>query len=422
MGERRVARVRAERCSELSFRAWEPLIAGSAENGCRAVVIVPARDEEGSVAAALDALAGQMDLLGRPLARESYEVLLLLNNCTDRSPDVAAVWKAAHPEVRLHVAERTLEEHAAFVGTARRMLMDTAWWRLQGAEGVCGILSTDADTTVAGDWVARNLAALEAGADAVGGAIGLKKGELEGLPAGARRAYLRDRRYQRLVAELEHLLDPQENDPWPRHLEHFGASLACTPEVYARAGGMPAVRPLEDVRFVQALRAVGARLRHCPAVRVYTSARVMGRVKVGLSGQLKIWQEMSERGDAHTVPSAAWHRHRFQTIRGLREVCAGRTGVQGYPMAWRGRLRAAVGLGVADFLREVDGEELVEQTFRGCGVGEIAKVNRSLERMVVRVGARRRAAESAWASVATTAGPVGTDVLESGEAISSATV
>ena len=117
--------------------------------------------------------------------------------------------------------ERMLAPEDAHVGTARRWLMDTAWRRLEGVAGGV-ILSTDADTLVAPDWVARNLAALDAGADAVGGAIGLRAGEIEAMEAGARRAYVRDRRYQALVARLEDKLDPQPGDPWPRHLEHFG--------------------------------------------------------------------------------------------------------------------------------------------------------------------------------------------------------
>lgn len=377
------------------------------------MVIVPARNEERSLPSTLDALAAQVDLRGQLLTAGSFEVLLLLNNCTDGSAAAVAEWRRGHAEFRLCVAERTLPRVKAFVGTARRMLMDTAWCRLRMGGGVRGILSTDADTTVARDWVARNLAALQAGADAVGGAIMLKKNELEELPAGVRRAYLRDRRYQRLVAALEDLLDPQEGDPWPRHLEHFGASLACTPEMYERVGGMPAVNPLEDVRFVEALRGAGARLRHDPAVRVYTSARVLGRVKVGLSHQLRIWQRMSEREEEHIVPSAAWHRHRFSTLRGLREVCAGTAGVQGYPAGWRKRLRGAVGLGMDAFLREVDCEELVEQTFRGAGAAEIGDVNRSLEQTVARIAAGRRASQSAWSSaVRAGSGKGGRELLE----------
>ena len=350
--------------SASTFQAWEPLIVGRAEPTCRAVVIVPARNEEELLEATLDALNKQVGLDAKPLDRSSFEILLLLNNCTDGTPDVAHRWKVIHPDVRLHVVQKTFTASEAFVGTARRMLMDTAWNRLAEASGVRGILSTDSDSIVAVDWIAQNMLALAKGADAVGGVIGLRDGELEALPAGVGDAYLRDRRYQALVAELEARLDPQDGDPSPRHLEHFGASLACTPEVYARAGGMPAVTPLEDVAFVASLRRIGARLRHHPDVNVFTSSRLDGRVDVGLSGQFRMWQEMCERGDEHRVQSAEWLAHRFQTLAGL-----------------RAEARAA---GVADheYLAKMDCDRLVAETFCGEREGEITRVNRRIAAML----------------------------------------
>jgi hypothetical protein len=352
------------------FQPWEPLIEGQAEPGCRSVVIVPARNEEGFLGAALDALGSQVDLDGKPLDRRSFEVLLLLNNCTDGTAKVAAEWKRHHPEVTLNIAERTLSPGRAFVGTARRLLMDTAWNRLIGRSGTRGILSTDSDSLVSADWVAQNMAALAGGADAVGGVIALNHRELQMLPSAVRTAYLRDKRYQRLVAQLEDYLDPQEGDPWPRHLEHFGASLACTPEAYALAGGLPPVNPLEDVAFVGALRRAGARLRHHPGVKVFTSARMHGRVRVGLSGQLKLWEKMSQRGEQHSVQSAAWLAHRFRTLGQLRKEAA------------------VKGRRAADHLAEVDCDRIVAETFRGKPEGEIRHVIRSLSAMLAAQSSR----------------------------------
>ncbi len=384
------------------YEPWKPLIEGRAERECRAVVVVPARNEEASLGATLSALAAQVDLTGAPLSWKCYEVLLLLNNCTDDSARAVARWQAENQGMRLHVAERTLDKRKACVGTARRWLMDTAWCRLGGrrsdgtgregvGRGTAGglvqaILSTDSDTLVAPDWVARTMAALGAGADAVGGMIELKPGELEALPAGVRRAYARDRRYQRLVAELEDLLDPQEGDARPRHLQHFGASLACTPEVYALAGGLPALRRLEDVGFVDRLRRVGARLRHDPAVKVYTSSRMKGRVTMGLSGQLKFWQEMITSGEEHTVQSAAWLAHRFRTLARLRGWWAGREW-RGCPAEWRERVQERLGYGLTlpEFLGEIDCDRLVAETFRGECEGEIGCVIRGLAAAIARV-------------------------------------
>ncbi len=360
-----------------------PLVEGSAHRDCEAAVILPVRDESSTLSETLDALAGQVDLSGRLLNRESFEVLLLLNNCTDNSAAVAWEWKRAHSGISLHIAETEIEPDRAHAGTARRLLMDTAWRRLaRQTAGSGAILSTDSDTQVAPDWIAQNLQALTTGTDAVGGEIRLKRGHLDQLPSGARLAYLRDRKYQRLVAELEDLLDPQPHDPWPRHLHHFGASLGCTHEAYARSGGMPPVRHLEDVAFVEALERSGARLRHEPRAVVYTSARMNGRAEVGLSGQLRQWQEISERGERHVVPSAAWLRHRLETVRQMRVVCrlARIPENMSYTREWRQRIAEAHARRTSEsgFLNEVGCEQLAAETFRGVRHEDICKVNGNL--------------------------------------------
>jgi len=372
------------------FSPEAPLIGGRAHERCRAVAILPARNEQDSLAASLDAFACQRDLRGELLDRTTFEVILLLNNCTDASASAARAWKLAHPAVALHIVERSIPPDRAHVGTARRMLMDTAWARLDGRAGSAGILSTDSDTVVAPHWIAQNLRALDEGADAVGGVIGLKAGELERLPKGARTAYLLDREYQRLFAELEDLLDPLAGDPCPRHLEHFGASLACTPAVYKRAGGLPAVNPLEDMAFVDALFRIDARLRHDPAVQVFTSARLEGRAAVGLSWQLRTWQKESEAGNPHLVPSCAWLEHRFRSLRLLRELHhAGRQADLGFfDRTWRPRVRRAIAedLTTGEFLARIDCDRWIDETFAASArEAEIRSVNRRLRAAAARL-------------------------------------
>ena len=99
---------------------------------CRAVVVIPARNEAASLTATLDALRLQVSANGEPLEAGSYEVLLLLNNCTDNSVEVAEQYAAHHPGFALHVVSCSLEPERAHVGTARRMLMDAACARLEG--------------------------------------------------------------------------------------------------------------------------------------------------------------------------------------------------------------------------------------------------------------------------------------------------
>ena len=308
--------------SQRSFVPGAALVGGRAQAGCRACVTIPARNEASTLSACLDAFTVQVDLDGDSLLPQCFEILLLLNNCTDDSAKAVQQWRAEHSEITLHPIERDLHPQEAHAGTARRLLMDTAWQRLENEQDEsCAILTTDADSIVAPDWLAQNLAALARGADAVGGFIELNEKDLAALPEQVRCCYLRDRQYAELVAQLEDRLDPQPGDPFPRHLDHFGSSLACTPKAYALAGGMPPVAPLEDEAFVDRLRRADLRLRHEPAVRVFTSARLEGRATVGLASQLRRWSELPDVG-AHQVQSSDSLAHRFRWLRDLRNAFA----------------------------------------------------------------------------------------------------
>lgn len=349
---------------------------------CIASVIIPARNEEAALPATLDALRRQMQLDGSPLAFDSYEVLLLLNNCSDASASVAARYQASWPEFPLHVAECRLPAERAHVGTARCMLMDAACDRMEQADRGFAILSTDADTHVAPDWIAANLAELAQGADVVGGLIHLLPADFDSLEPGIRLAYERDRRYQELVAELESVLDPDPCDPWPRHLQHFGASLACTCEIYRRSGGLPPVKPLEDVAFIDALRRVGARIRHAPSVSITTSARLDGRAEIGLSGQLRHWQNDVATGAVHEVDSAEWLIYRFRTLGILRATYErGSIEPESLPGSLRAPLELALGerLSAAGFLDKIDCDRLIDASFKGIRRGEIGEVIAKLE-------------------------------------------
>jgi hypothetical protein len=274
---------------------------------CEACVIVPVRNEERRLHSALTALYYQR------FARQRYEVIVLLNNCRDGSVSVAKNFQSAHPTFALHLVERELPPAYANVGTARRLLMDEAARRLPN-HGV--ILSTDGDSQVAVDWVSNNLEAIRAGADAVGGAIAFSRPEYDHLPASARHLMAADAHYHRLATLLESQVDPDPHDPWPRHHQHFGASLACRASVYRRVGGLPHVDCLEDVAFIESLARLDARVRHSPDVRVSTAPRLHGRVRVGLSSQLREWRSDPD----WKVDSAAFLRHYFAYRAQLRKL------------------------------------------------------------------------------------------------------
>lgn len=288
----------------IAFRRTGALFPMPPARALCASVIVPARNEAALLPRALGALARQRGGQGRPLPAARYEVLVLLNNCTDASAAVAARLQSEHPALRLHIAEATLPPGKAHVGTARRLLMDAACRRLGRVGCPRGvILSTDADSAVAPDWIAATLAETAAGADAVGGRVQLIPEEKARLAPHARRLFLLDVGYRRLVEALGDLLDPDPHDPFPRHHQHFGASLAVTASMYARVGGLPALPSDEDVALYRAIRRVDGRFRHSLRVRVRTSARVLGRARHGLADEVQAWT--AARGAEPLVEPAA---------------------------------------------------------------------------------------------------------------------
>ena len=160
-------------------------------------------------------------------------------------------------------------------------------WLVEGGERDGVILTTDADSQVAPNWIAANLAAFEAGADAVLGRIDLD-GEGELLPAALHRRGELEDAYERLLTELSWLLDPLEHDPWPHHATISGASLGITRTAYCRVGRLPRVALGEDKALIALLARQDARIRYSPTIQVITSGRTNGRAPGGVADTLAI--------------------------------------------------------------------------------------------------------------------------------------
>ncbi len=122
------------------------------EPALRACVVVPARNEEDLIASCLLALATQ-----RGVEPEAYEVLLVLDDCTDQTEALARETALECPGLRLHF----LEGPAEGSGAARRVGMDGARDRLMRVGRPDGLIAcTDADTVVAKDWISAQLRAV----------------------------------------------------------------------------------------------------------------------------------------------------------------------------------------------------------------------------------------------------------------------
>jgi glycosyltransferase involved in cell wall biosynthesis len=275
---------------------------------------VPARNEAENLEATLAALYHQTDNRGNALSKDIFEVLLLVNNCTDDSAEVARKFQESHPEFHLYIDEISLPKNLANIGTIRRLLMDEACHRLKLSGNANGIIaSTDGDTVVDSKWIYHIMQEIKNGADAVGGRI-LTHSSKDPV----RLWHLRDVMYRSLLAKVEALIDPCEHDPWPRHFQYFGANLAVTCNAYEQAGRLPEVPFLEDSAFFQALNCIDARIRKSCRVKVYTSDRQQGRVEVGFSEQLKKWNEQKQQCRPQMVESVQAELMKYECRKLLR--------------------------------------------------------------------------------------------------------
>jgi Glycosyl transferase family 2 len=239
------------------------------------VVAIPARDEADRIAACLCALARQ--------TRHADAVLVLANNCSDGTSAVAQALSVRVP-YPLHIRVHTFSEVTANAGNARRLAMTYAA-ELAGHDGI--LLTTDADTIVGPDWIERNLLTLAAGADLVCGRVAVDPTEAALIPKHLHADLALESELTKLQDQFAARLDPDPADPWPRHAESAGASLAVTVSAFERAGGIPAIPSGEDRAFVHALARIDARIRHDPTITVTVSGRIHGRAPGGMADTIR---------------------------------------------------------------------------------------------------------------------------------------
>ena len=239
-------------------------------------VAIPAHNEADWIARCLEALDQRLDGVG-------VSVVLLVNNSTDAT---AAIARGLQLDLAfaLDVVEHEFLPKQQTAGQARRLAMDLAANKLP-PNGV--LLSTDADGQVAPDWLAANLAHIRQGADAVAGQVVLDPVDAAAIPAILHEDDARECAYGALLDEIDHLLDPDPADPWPRHTENPGASICVTLGAFRRAGGIPPIAVGEDRAFFAALRRADARIRHAPEVCVTVSGRIDGRAVGGMADTIR---------------------------------------------------------------------------------------------------------------------------------------
>jgi glycosyltransferase involved in cell wall biosynthesis len=238
----------------------------------RLVVALPVKDEAERLGACLEALTRQ-DIAS------DLTILTLVNNSTDDSAAIARGFAS-----NVLVEEVTLSDPDANAGNARRLAMQMAA-DIAGADGI--VMTTDADGRVMPNWLRANLQAMQAGADVVAGRALIDPIEEALIPLALREADARECQYAALLDEIAAAIDPDPDDPWPRHDEHSGASIAVRVDAFLRAGGVPSLPMGEDRALIRNLRRIDARVRHSPDVQVVVSGRIEGRAKGGMADTIR---------------------------------------------------------------------------------------------------------------------------------------
>jgi glycosyltransferase involved in cell wall biosynthesis len=245
----------------------------------RAIVVVPARDEEARIGRCLEALAGQVEI-----DPGAYEVIVVLDACEDGTAaavDASRGYLADGPTVH------TIAGPGRGAGAARAAGMEVGCARLESLGRLDGLLaSTDADSRVAPDWIARQLEAIATGAEAIGGEVLLDPDEAAALPDGV---------LARREADLAVRIGEAAARGPAEHAHFSGASLGVTPRAYRRAGGMSWPAALEDQELEDRLAAAGVAIHRLRPVSVVTAARTEGRAERGLARDLELARWLGER-------------------------------------------------------------------------------------------------------------------------------
>lgn len=260
-------------------------------------VIIPARNEADRIERILGSLENQEGIRG------TFEVIILCNNCCDRSADIARAFSLRNRAL-MHVLEVDFPPERSHVGSARKILMDLASDRLHSVGNPDGMIaSTDADSVPAVDWIMRLQNEMASGIDGVAGFIEVDfSGEVQ--------SHSDIEKYHRLYENYEALRyllacaqEPIPHAPGPRHGLHAAANLAIRAGRYRAIGGLLELPSDEDADLFRRVVRSGGLFRQSVWPRVKTSGRQVGRVARGLASSLRGWHQVAMQGGDYLVES-----------------------------------------------------------------------------------------------------------------------
>lgn len=230
---------------------------------------IPVRNEARRLTRLLGALARQT------VGPGAFTACFLLDGCTDESATILSDRAGSLP---FDVCMGTLPRSAPNAGRARAAAMRLCLSQPGSAEEAF-LLTTDADSLPANNWVEMNCRSLQT-VDVVAGRI-----VRNARRAGTWRTRLEDYQYE--LHRLRRTLDPISYDSVPSHPSLGGASLAFRASVYRELGGFLDLANGEDTALAERARRQNYLVRQDGRVRVLTSGRTVGRAPDGLAHELR---------------------------------------------------------------------------------------------------------------------------------------
>lgn len=234
-------------------------------------IVVPAHDEQNHIDACISSLVRASAC--PQLRGEEVLIVVVLDACSDRTGAIAR-----------SLGAKTIDVQARNVGIARCMGAQAALHA-----GSRWLAFTDADSTVAPDWLAAQLALQS---DAVCGTVAVDDWGIYG---------------QRMQRHYEATYTDRDG-----HAHIHGANMGVSAQAYLRAGGFMALASSEDVALVAALQASGASIAWSAAPRVVTSARQNFKAHGGFGARLEqIELEKTWAGQSVAAPQGVANQANF---------------------------------------------------------------------------------------------------------------
>ncbi|MEH3054646.1 MAG: glycosyltransferase family A protein [Patulibacter minatonensis] len=237
---------------------------GRDEAGRSSWVVVPARDEERRIGAALAAIG-----LAAAGAAGHVHLIVVDDGSTDRTAEIVdrCVDHWSHGR-----AER-VPGPAMGSGPARAAGLELALTQAAHADAL--IATTDADSVVPLDWFAAMHRLLDDGAHVIAGDVRLERHADPRLVAA---------RAERLLERLAHVRGSA--DPRAPHPHFAGANLGFSSRALGALAPLPAPAALEDDALRERCEALGLPIVRDASFPVTTSARIIGRAAAGLATAL----------------------------------------------------------------------------------------------------------------------------------------